>query len=278
VTVYIEYAIVDNLFIDWLLLTCSARLVRERYSRLGIAIAVVIGTAFAVVFPLFSLGRVVSLILKLLVGALMAALAVRFKSFKKYLLYLAVFLLLTFASGGALFAVNFLLGYGMSVTDNSFILFGSNDYSIGLIGVSVTIVIKIFTFTFSRVRRRSDVASFNREVALFDGQHSIKITGFIDTGNSLYDPRTGKPVSIISKGLADRCVLNGTLVMRNAHCIECATIHGSKKILVFEIDRIVIYCGQDRNIIDNAIIGISPSDISGSAEIILHPGLLGEQC
>ena len=122
--------------------------------------------------------------------------------------------------------------------------------------------------------RKADAFPFARQAVLFDGDDTAKLSALIDSGNRLYDKRTGKPVSVLSRAVADDLMERGFFKMRGAHYQKYTTIEGGGKILVFQIDKLVIYCGEKRNIIDNAMIGVSPAGGYGETDLILHAALV----
>ncbi len=274
-TVYIEYAIIDNYVVDYILLSFSLKAVRTRFSWWQICLASVLGTVFACFMPLLSLPYLVSVILKIFVGQVMVLISGRFKGVYEYIKAFVCFIAFTFAMGGALMGICYILGIDYSINSGLNNLTKLTALPVGIIIFSVFIGCKIMFKLFVNVRKKWDIVNFERKVGLFDGDGSVILDGIIDTGNRLYDSKSGKPVCVVSKTIADKLLLNGTLKMRGAHFIPCATIGGSGKILVFEIDHLMIYSGDDRNIIDNAMIGVSPSAVSG-AEIIINAGLISD--
>ena len=273
--VYIEYAIINNLAVDYLLLSATAKTLGKTAPPFRIAVAAILGTIFALFFPMMELKGVPSVIFKLLLGEVLVLIAMDFKSvggfFAAYLLFLAY----TFALGGAMIGIGYLAGAG--TLDFTAYPFSDNlnaDIRFGAIILFGYLAVKLLARVFGTARKAAEISDYQREVGLFDGGESAKLKGIIDTGNRLYDGRSGKPVSVICRDIANELILKGVLKMRGAHYVKCSTVSGSGKILVFEIDRLVIYYGSKRNIIDNAMIGVSPEPVAEGADVILNCGLL----
>ena len=99
---------------------------------------------------------------------------------------------------------------------------------------------------------------------MFLNSKKLKLRGFVDTGNQLYDPYFNRPVVILNKGIDvcfDRCIY-----------IPYNTISGSGVMKGFLVDKIYIKnIGYKKNI----ILGISNDKfhISG-IDIILNEDLL----
>ncbi len=273
-TVYIEYAIIDNLVIDYLLLKASLKLLRLKISRLRLIAAALVGTVFAVIFPLFKVTGAVAIILKIFLGEIMVLIAADHKSIFGFIKNFILFCILTFVSGGAIYGLCYIFNFDFSVADGVLQLSTQADICFGAIIIVVYLILKSAVYIFSASKRANDAAQFERTVSVFDGGETVRLSAIVDTGNRLYDGKSGKPVSIMCKTAADKLILNGTFKLKEAHYTEYSTIKGRGKILVFEIDRLVIYCGESRNIIDNAMIGVSPTPVADGADIILHYGLL----
>ncbi len=269
-TVYIEYAIADNLLVDYFLLKAAFYLSRVRTRRLRLFAAATVGTAFAVLLPLLQINGALLFILKVMVGELMVLVAGRFIGVKAFIRGTAVFFALTFAAGGALIGVWYLATGRMP---DPLAATPFQEVSLGLCLLLTYAVIKITVSVFGGVRRLGERVPFERKVFIEDGGSHVELDAFVDSGNSLSDNFTGKPVSVIDKAVAGRLIKQGAIKLRAAHYIPASTIHGEGRILVFEIDRMLIYCGQERNIIDNAILGISPAPALRGTDVILNAGL-----
>ena len=270
--VYIEYAIIDNLVMDYLLLKAALKTARTDFKETRIILASILGTAFAVAFPLMNVNGVLGGVMKLLAGEVMVFAAMRSGGIEKYALSLAFFLAYTFAAGGCMIGACRLFGVDLSSGGGLEMLSGACEISFGVIILSGYLVVKLFYLLFSGAVKRRDGMPFERQAVLFDGGEAAKLSAFIDSGNRLYDRRTGKPVSVLSRAAADELMERGFFRMRGAHYENFTTIEGGGKILVFQIDKLVIYCGEKRNIIDNAMIGVSPAG-GGKTDLILHAAL-----
>ena len=123
-TVYVEYVVLDNLVIDFLLLILSFRVCRVDINRWKILFGACLGTAFAIVFPLIRINGMLLFLLKIMVGELIVFVSARFKSCGEFLKTFAVFLVFTFSSGGALIGVCFLINGGFCEINGTFLKSG----------------------------------------------------------------------------------------------------------------------------------------------------------
>ena len=96
--------------------------------------------------------------------------------------------------------------------------------------------------------------------------------GLFDTGNTLMDPVSGSPVSVLDKRLATELLGEET---KHFRYISYRTIGNENGIMpVFRIDGIRVY-GEQEYWIEKPLIGISEKTISkeGMYEMILNPNL-----
>lgn len=275
--VYVEAVIIENFAVDALMLVLAHRLSGVRWRWWGALIGGACGAAFAVAMPFIKMPDLPLAVLKLAVGGLIVGVSARFKGVRQYLASLAFFLALTFASGGALIALAYVTNLdSCAIKGTNCALTASPLWQIAC-GVGGAALAYTAFRTVLSGRRRALIRGFCRRVALFEGAESAYLDGLVDTGNTLYDTRTLKPICIISPAVADRLYRTGVISYRGLRYVRCATVSGEGKIAVFEIDRLVIYSGEERHIIDNAIMGVSPKELSG-AEVIVHAALvMGEQ-
>ncbi len=273
-TVYIEYVIIDNLVIDYILLMASLKTWGIKYSKIKVILSAVIGAIFAVFMPFFNIDSALLFIIKILLGEFMVFIAGSYKTITAFFKTFIIFLIYTFALGGGMIAVCFMLGADFSTKHGLSALSTITKLPIGLTILLSIIGVKVISFAISGAKYKKALENYEREISITDGKSTVKLRAIFDTGNTLKDEKTGKPVSIIDKKTADKLILNGVFTLRNSHYTPYSTIGGKGKILVFEIDRLLIYYGEDRNIIDNAIIGISPMAIKENTDVILNAGLI----
>ena len=76
--VYIEYVIIDNLIIDYLLLTNTYRILRIKTIKAWIFFCAILGTIFAIVLPIINLKNVYKTIIKLIFSFMLVFISARF--------------------------------------------------------------------------------------------------------------------------------------------------------------------------------------------------------
>ncbi len=255
--VYAEYAIIENFCMDFSLLVCAKAATKNPAKYFRIAIASALGACFAVVYPLFGLGGVLGVAVKVAAGAGMCALAGKYQSFKGYLKFTAVFTASTFVLGGALIAAFSLAGvkYG----EGGGVILSSVPIGIPMLcAVALIAVIK-------KIRKKlAHVASGEATCKIsLDGKLAY-CSAFYDSGNKVY--LSGAPVSIVPRYVAKK-LIGGKRIKRY---VEIHTVAGKSKIAVFTADKVEIDDGKSKIMRQNVILGISPRHI---AKVVLHPDL-----
>ena len=110
-------------------------------------------------------------------------------------------------------------------------------------------------------------------VELYLGNQMYEIKGIIDTGNSLRDPVSDRPVSVLDKKTARR--IWGIEAMEQVHYIPYRSVGKEAGVLpVLEVERMCIR-GEKNYSVERPLIGISEEEISagGDYEMILNPNL-----
>ena len=99
-TVYIEYVLIDNFIIDYLILKATFTVTAKNTVKGRLFICALILSVFAVIFPLIKLNGVIGGLVKFFYGLLCIILAYDYKSLKEYVGVALVFFALTFLTGG----------------------------------------------------------------------------------------------------------------------------------------------------------------------------------
>ena len=259
--VYVELALLENFCMDFTLLYCAKVASRNGAHLFRLVVASVFGACFAVVFPLLKLGAVLSIILKILSGLAICAVSCKFVSFKAYIKLTAIFLAFTALLGGALIGVFSLAGIGYSA-DTGYIL-SSIPIGIPLFGA---LMLFIFARTLAKKLKRTDKAEVHCTVQ--KGDKSISLSGFFDSGNSVY--LSGQPVSIIPLDKAKKIIDD----KRIESYVKIHTVAESKKLKVFTADKLEIRKGEKVKIFKGAKIAVTEY----ADRAILHPDYMEEIC
>lgn len=196
-TIWIEYAIIDNLVINSLLLLFVFRTIKQSPPKWKIVASAVFGTIAAVILPLLSYTGVIVFGIKLFIGAMMVFI-VQSKSLTRFILFYLLFFVYTFALGGAIYGILFMF----NSTAASLLYFTYNSsIPIGLLIGAGFASWKLLSVCIKFLNLRHSVNNYLRDIVIHYRGDKFRVTSYLDTGNRLVDPVSHAPVVIISLSL-----------------------------------------------------------------------------
>ncbi len=259
--VYIEYVLIDNFVIDYLLLKATFTLLKKKYKKGRLFFCAFLGAFLALTFPLVQILPVLLTFLKIISGLLLVLLAKSYRTAKDYFLSAITFFVLTFSLGGILLGV--------------FSIFGVKEMGEILIA---TIFIPAYILLSGLVRgmrfivKRKTFYPFLLKCEIVFREKKIEFIGFLDTGNGLY--LKDEPIVVIGR----RAFLK--LIDKEFPKMEYVgykTVMGNSKMPTFTVDKLLIYLSEEPNIIYNARVGVARHGEKEDYDLILHPALIGEK-
>ncbi len=258
--VYVELAVLENFCMDFTLLYSAKLASKNRAHFMRIALGAALGACFAVTFPLFKIGTVWQVVLKIISGLIICLAAGRFKGVKSYVKFTGFFLAFTALLGGALVGVFSLTGLEYDSGGGYFL--SSVPIGIPLFGALVIIICA------RKLAQRLSKGAKNAVVCrIYAGENQAEIKGFFDSGNKVY--HMGRPVSVIPQSAAKKLIGE----TRIKESVKIHTVAGSKTMPVFTADRIEIISDGKTQVITKILLGVSPNQINRA---VLHCDLTEE--
>lgn len=268
--VYIEYAFLDNMIINYVLLKTATRCSKVRTRFIFLFLSSLLGTVVALILPLVSLPPVILISIKLLLAVTMVYISGKFINLKAYFITLTFFVLFTFLCGGFLIALFTFAG----VDYNKYFLL--NNDSVIPIGISVLFIYiaSLFVTKVTKIiLKERNLKPFLRSCVLIVNGKKFSVKGFIDSGNGLYDSRSGLPVIVCSNGLFEKLKTAG--VKKSVSKINFDTVSGTSVMQLYVVDKIMIYNGSIVNIFNNVLLGVSEFGFSSfDYDLLLHPNII----
>ncbi len=279
-SVYIEYVILDNFVITYMLAALTYRILLKRVAKIRSLIAAVVGTGVAVAYP-FVKGNVWIILLKL--GLYVVLCLILFLKKQKFFLCSLTFLGLTFLFGGMMFGIGFAVCGDLETT----LRVNPMDFPVSIIIIGAFLCYLAARKIAVRFHRVKDLGGVVYDFSLSLLGRTMKFRGLLDTGNRLYDKSSGLPVVIVSaKSLMGevtdeqfRVMFSGRgeTLQKGAHYMEINTVAGGKnKILLLRPESFVLYSKNEGNILYDVMVGVSFSPIRDAVgyDAILHPALV----
>lgn len=191
--IYVDTLFLLNALVDYLLLLASARLAGEPLRRVRFALGAALGGLYAVAIFLPGLGFLAHPLCRLVSAALM--LLVSYGGSQRLLRQGVLFVALTCAFGGGVVAIGLLGGTGLTLGGGVF--YSALDLKTVLL--SAAVCYGVLTLVFRRLARHSAANGELVPVRLRLGERMVDLTALVDTGNTLTDPVSGRPV-VVAEG------------------------------------------------------------------------------
>ena len=264
--IYIEYVLIDNLVINYLILLLTKKTMKLKTNFLRMGGSSLLGTIVAILLPLFKVPTFIFIIIKFLLGVFMVLILSRFYKFKDFLFTYLLFLGYTLFLVGASLVT--LLTFGTSLE-----LLAQGGYDIvvplGIILFIVSVYVYVIIGTAKYLVRKKQMEPYIKNVNLYLNGKVLVLKGFVDSGNKLFDKKTGLPIIVVSlksleKHYSKEELENLILEMgnngkfKNVHLVSYNTISGeAKKMVVFSADKMVINSGKEEYITNRFMVGVS---------------------
>jgi len=222
-TVYIEYAFLENFLFDGALLALALYAAKAPFSWARLLLSAFLGAVFALVFPLLRLPNFLLYALKIAVGFLLPLLAygriTTKKEWGRYAFTAVCFLSITFFIGGALSAL-------------FAELFPTVPTLAAVVGFSVLAAAALFLVR--EFRKKRELNAFLYDCQIEHGDKSFWVRGFLDSGNTA--TKNSIPVCFLSPEyvyeLFGEEILKGGGQVCDEICIT--TLGGEKKLPLYK--------------------------------------------
>lgn len=265
---YVEYIFAENFLIDFILLFITGKLIKTSIVYKRIFAASFIGALYVIITAYVGREFMTYFIVKFSISVLMLMIAFDVKGVLANIRIVLCFYITSLIMVGIMTALYYLTLDRLTVN---------------------VIVLSLFTgyatlhFFFKEIKARRDKNNYIRSVIINRGNVSCTLKAFIDTGNELTDPMTGKPVIVVSiesmrnilseelysdilKYYENKDNYEGLLSENNSfnlRIIKYDTISSKgERMVVFTPDNIEIRGNEKIIPAVDAVIGIYPSKIS----------------
>ncbi len=265
-TVYIEYAFLQNFLLDGVLVWLSLKGSKTPIKWRKILFSSLFGAVFAVCYPLLGLSRALGLVLKISAGILLCMLAFgRLKSKRewgRFGIFSALFFCLSFAFGGAIFS-------------------GAQYFSGEWIKTLLTplcflLLTAASLFLFQKLYKKRAVWQHVYECKVISGRKSVSALGFLDSGNMV--TKNGVPVCFLSPERAyelwgEKWMFSSKEEGQVCDELQITTLAGTKKTPLVK-GSLEIRTGEGVRQIKEVYFAVSANMISKEYTMLLHSRIL----
>ena len=271
---YVEYIFVENFFIDFILLYITGNLIKKKIIYKRLIIASFIGALYVILVFCYGKTFLTHFIVKFSISVLMIMVAYDTAGVLANIRIILCFYIVTLLIVGIVSALYYFIG---------------NKLTVYIIFISMFMGFTVLKYLFYEIKMRKEKNNYIRTVNIDIDNKTKTLKAFIDTGNELTEPLSGKPVLIVNiecikdilgQDLSDEILefyknkdnsyinlfleKNYKLKLR---VIRYNTISNKGEIMICIIPDSITILGNDKNIIKaDAVIGIYPQKISQSED------------
>jgi len=278
-TVYVDVLFLVNWVMDYVLLwaVCAVMGLQRKKVRLGLAPA--LGAGWVCVIAVFSLPYLIKEgVTWLGISSLMIWIACRPRKLSDFLNRICVLYLVAFLAGGGLNLIYFHTSAGVYLKQVVLGIQKVNSSGVGVILGSIAMILTVTKMLDTMEKQKKKRK--NRYVAeLYFGERRVLVDGFIDTGNRLKEPITGKIVHILQEDVAA-----SLMSAENKPMSFLVPYHAvgteSGLLTAIRIDRMELVAeDESRTVIMRPLFGLYQGKLSSNDEyqLILHAETKTEQ-
>ena len=190
--IYADVLIIVNLIINYLLLRASAAMTGCNFKTRRFLLSSAIGGLFSLIIFIDNITVAANILIKLLFFAVIVITAFGIKSVKAFLKNCAAFALVNFGFAGIMFALCTTVIPNAAIYKNGIVYFDVNILTLTVSAIICYCVLSIISrFTKSKVPQKSIY-----EIKIYYEEKTIECKALFDSGNTLCDCFSGRPVII----------------------------------------------------------------------------------
>lgn len=256
--IYLDYVFFINFLFDFILLLSISTILKRNIKIKRIIIGSIFG-ALTTFIMFLKISSFLYFILKMITGLLMIIITFKYKDIKYLLNNFLYLMILSIILGGTLYLTNIEIGY-----DHVGMIFFTNGKSLNIIILFLLAILIMIIYIKINKKYQKEI-NLKYKVDLYLNNKVLRLNGYLDTGNKLYDIYSNKPIIILNKD-----IINETL---NYIYVPYNTINGSSIMKCFKVNKIYI---NNIGYKYNVLVGISNDKfLLEGVDIILHIDLLG---
>ena len=274
--IYADILIITNIYIDFLLIKCTQYITHSSLKTVRSVTAAVLGSLFSLTIFLPHMNAALMTALKLAAAVVVVYTAFGIGTKEAFFKRLFIFFLISFVFAGAGTWISTVLSKRLIISRNGVIYADFSPSALIITSVAAYVSIAVY-------RRFSDYSyeSGTYSVIISDRGKTISLNAIADTGNSLRDCFTGKPVIVCPIGelsyiyddipCGEEIIGGGAAVAVKWRLIPYTTVSGRGMIPIIA-PRDICIKNEDTGEITRADVYIGAAGESGPA--VFHPKIL----
>ncbi len=294
--VYGDVVLLENFIMNFIILWCTARLLKYKRSWIWLGLAALLGAVYALCsyFPDYHV--FFTPFMKVLFSLLIITVAYWPRHNREFTKLIAVFYIISFVFGGAAFGFFYFLNGLKYVSYGAFYI---KDFPVKTLIVSVVLAFIAVKYGWDFVQYRFKREKIITEINISLDNKRAAILALVDTGNSLNEPITKAPVVVVEYAsikellpqniqeifekdhesdftLIARIMSDSNLVTRFRVIPFKSLGKENGMLLGFKPDEVQLVENNKQQSIKNIIVGIYSKKLSNSGEYsaLIHPDIL----
>lgn len=192
--IYAEYLIMENVIINYIILYVTKKITRTETSKLRLLIAALIGSVYTLVMFFPSLNFMTKFTVKVAISVLIIIFAFNPEKFSNFIRLLSTFYVTAFVFAGATFALFYVMNTNFSVYNGVFYI---KDFPIRFLILGITLSFILIKYVFNYLQIKLGKTDVLTNVIINLNNKQANIVALVDTGNSLKEPISQRPVIIV---------------------------------------------------------------------------------
>lgn len=231
--VYVDVLVIINLIVNYLLLRASAAVTGHGFKTWRLLISAGMGGFFSLIIFIENIPIFVNILIKIAILLIMIITAFGIKSIKAFLKCCAAFFLINFGFAGIMLAMCTSVMPNAAIYKNGIVYF---DISIFTLTVSAIICYLILNIISRFIKSKTPQKSIYG-IRIRYGDNHVEGKALFDTGNTLCDCFSGRPVIIAEKEFIHNLCDDDITSMKNFRLIPFSTISDSGALPAFMADK-----------------------------------------
>ncbi len=252
--IYADILIAVNLIVNYLLLRACCAVTGADGKTLRLFLSAAAGGIFSLIIFVNGIPVLLNVLIKLVFLLFMVAVAFGVKSLKAFVKNCAAFFIANFVFAGIMLAISTLVLPHSALYVNGVVYFDINIVTL----LAVSLVCYIVLSILSRLSKGRAPVQCIYEIAVEYGGIKVKGTALYDTGNSLRDSFSGRPVVIADKSFAQKIISqSGDITeQKNFRLIPYSTIKNGGALPAFMADSLEISTPKGNVVVKNIYIAV----------------------
>jgi len=294
--VYGDVILLENFIMNFIILWCTAKLLKHKRSWMLLAIAAMLGAFYALGSYFPELKNFYTPFMKVVFSIFIITIAYLPHHIRDFSKLIAVFYIISFVFGGAAFGLFYFMNGLKYISYGTFYI---KDFPVKTLVVSIIIAYFVVKYSWDFVQYRVKRERIITEINILLDNKKAALMALVDTGNALSEPITKAPVVVAEYSsikellpvdvqeifekdnqndfnLIAHIMSNSELVTRFRVIPFKSLGKDNGMLLGFKPDEIQLIDQDKKQSIKNIIIGIYNKKLSNSGEYsaLIHPDIL----